>query len=334
MNALPFKQAPAVQQKAIGAHSVSQDEDLRGLADEAQKGGYFDKAIGLYKEALAINPDNHEANLSLAKTYKLNFDYQNAIEYFEKAEKHNPSDIENITVLGECYKNIGQYKNAERHFLKVLKIDPNYDYANRNLLDTRNLMLACVNPQRAFKERQDAALQNLNTAIAMATGFLPKSTLKNIQDVNIMFDKTAQMGGRSNIAQYEHNGGKNRKITILDEYIYANPVITGTYIVHEAGVHANDNDPYTSVTEEQDAYKIQAQFWLKHAKNVEDPEMDYVADLYKKSPQSLANRVEEIYRLRDPNIARVSPNHPPGTKKLAACGLQTDQPLKAYDVIV
>lgn len=338
-NSRPIAQ-PAFSQKSappgvkpVAAQSMSRDEELRSQADNAQKQGYFDQAIGLYKQALACNPENYDANLNLAKTYKLNFDYKNAIPYFEIAEKANPQDLESITSLGECYKNIGEYKNAERHFLKVLKIDPNYDYANRNLLDTKNLMLACYNPVQAHKERQEAATKNLNTAIAMATGFLPKSVVKNIQDVTITFDKTAQMGGRSNIAQYEHNSKVGRKISIMDDYRYANPVLVATYLTHE-GIHAGDKDAYTSIREEQDAYRIQADFWVKNAKNVEDPEMDYVADLYRQSAQALDERVAEIYALRDPHIAKVSPNHPPGTKTAAAAGLNSEQPLKAYDIIV
>lgn len=337
-NSVPFRQQPNLvntqkTNEPLASASVAECEKYRLKADEAQKQGYFDKAINLYKQALMYNPDDYDTNLNLAKTYKLNGDDKNAIPYFEKVEKANPADLENITILGECYKNIGQYKNAERHFLKVLKQDPNYDYANRNLLDTQNLMLACYNPSLAYKERQAAATQNLNTAISMATSFLPKNVVKNIQDVTITFAKTAKMGGRSNIAQYEHNSPDGRKISVMDDYTYANPVIVATYLTHE-GIHAADKDPYTSIREEQDAYRVQAEFWVKNAKNIEDPEMNYVADLYKQSVKSLDNRVAEIYKLRDPNIAEVSPNHPPGTKMAAAAAMNSNQPLKAYDIIV
>lgn len=49
-------------------------------------------------------------------------------------------------------------------------------------------------------------------------------------------------------------------------------------IIHEF-VHGKDNDPYTSIREEQDAYRVQAKYWVDNVKNIYDPEMDYVADL-------------------------------------------------------
>ena len=87
--------------------------------------------------------------------------------------------------------------------------------------------------------------------------------------------------------------------------------------------------------EEQDAYEIATKFWIKHSKGVQDPEMDYAAELYKQSPTALASRVKEIYELRDPSIAQTSPNHPSEkkihfnffNKKVA------QQPLQSYDVI-
>ena len=327
---IAFAQSPPPQ-KPIAANSVSKDENLRIQADEAMKSGYFDRAINLYKQALELNPENPDANLNLAKTYKLNSDFKNAIPYFEKACAQTPDDLELMTLLGECYKQNGDYTKAETQFKRVLNKEPDYDYAKRNLLDTQNLRLACFDPIKAYNERQKTANENLRTAISLASGFLPKDIVKKVQDVTVTFDKTAQMGGRSNIAQYEH---AKRKISIQDEYTYASPVLTASYTVHEF-IHAADNDPYTSVREEQDAYRQQARFWEKNAKNVKDPEMDYVVDLYKQSAETLDKRVAEIYLLRDPGIPETSYNHPPGTKKAAASGLNSSaSTLKAYDIIV
>lgn len=329
-NRIPFSQNTTAQ-KPLGANSVSKDENIRIQADESMKSGYFDRAITLYKQALGINPENPEANLNLAKTYKLNSDYKNAIPYFEKACAQTPDDLEIMTLLGECYKHNGEYAKAETQFKRVLNKEPAYDFAKRNLLDTQNLKLACFDPTKAYNERQQKANENLRTAISMASGFLPKDIVKNVQDVTVTFDKTAQMGGRSNIAQYEH---AKRKISIQDDFTYANPILTATYTVHEF-IHASDNDPYTSIREEQDAYKHQAEFWKKNAKNVKDPEMDYVAELYKESADTLNKRVAEIYLLRDPGIPETSYNHPPGTKKAAASGINSSaSTLKAYDIIV
>lgn len=140
------------------------------------------------------------------------------------------------------------------------------------------------------------------------------------------------MGGRANIAQYEHS---KRKVSVTDEYTYADPQLTGAYVIHEF-VHGKDNDPYTSIREEQDAYRVQAKYWVDNVKNIYDPEMDYVADLYKQSAKALDDRVAEIYRLRDPGIPETSYNHPPTKGKAAAFSLSSSagKPLKAYEIIV
>ena len=154
--------------------------------------------------------------------------------------------------------------------------------------------------------------------------------MKDLSNINIMFDKTASMSGTANIAQYEHG---RKRIVVTDKYNYAAPELVSAYLVHEF-VHAKDNDAYTSVAEEQDAYRAAAKFWLLNANGVKDSEMDYAAGLYKKSPESLDERVAEIYKLRDPGISMTSPNH--GSNVAASSSLQgvaANTSLKQYDYI-
>ena len=315
----------------LAALKMSQDNILKLQADEASKEGYFERAIDLYEKALAINPDNTSVFLPLAKTYKFNNDYKNAIKYFEKALAIEPEDIENRTLLGECYKNNGQYTKAKLQFEQVLGQRPNYDFAKRNLLETENYLLALVDPLKAREEKQKTAQENLNQAVKLACSFFPRRFFRDMQDIVVSFNKTASMAGRANIAQYEHN---KREITVMDDYVYANPVLVASYIVHE-NIHAKDNDPYTSIREEQDAYRKQCEFWIKHGNGIEDPEMDFVVGLYKKSAEDLDRRVAEVYRLRDKNIPETSYNHPPSNKKISATTSLSSgtKPLKAYDII-
>ena len=309
------------------------DNDIdREKGDEYLKTGEFNKAAQFYRASLDITPNNPETHLHLAKTYSLNRQYKEAIPHLEQYLKSNENDIENITLLGECYKKSGMFSKAIECFNRALAIEPKYDYARRNLLDTQNLKLACIDPTKARKERYETAVNNLTEAVKIAKGFLPKGYTNDMKDITVSFDKTSSMGGRSNIAQYEHN---KRKISVTDEYTYASPKLTGAYLIHEF-THGKDDDPYTSVREEQDAYRVQARYWVNNVHDVYDPEMDYVADLYKQSAEALDARVAEIYRLRDPGIAETSYNHPPTKGKAAAFSLSgsADQPLKAYEIIV
>lgn len=317
------------QPRSYSAYSSSY---LKSKADEYMQNGNFERAIEYYQSALNSDPYNTDIHLNLAKTYGFNNQYKEAIPHLQAYLNRNPEDIENITLLGENYKKAGMFSKAIECFNKALGIEPNYDYAKRNLLDTQNLRLSCINPQKARQERYDTAVKNLTEAVKIAKNFFPAGYMDDMKDMTVSFDKTSKMGGRSNIAQYEHS---KRKISITDEYTYADPKLTGAYLIHEF-VHGKDNDPYTSVREEQDAYRTQARYWVQNVYDVYDPEMDYVADLYNQSAQTLDDRVAEIYKLRDPNIAEVSYNHPPSTKKPKAFSLSkaADQPLKAYDIIV
>ena len=168
-------------------------------------------------------------------------------------------------------------------------------------------------------------------AVKIAKNFFPAGYMDDMKDMTVSFNKTSKMGGRSNIAQYEHT---KRKISVTDEYTYADPKLTGAYLIHEF-VHGKDNDPYTSIREEQDAYRKQCEFWIKHGNGIEDPEMDFVVGLYKKSAEDLDRRVAEVYRLRDKNIPETSYNHPPSNKKISATTSLSSgtKPLKAYDII-
>lgn len=303
-------------------------------ADEYMKSGRYDKAIEYYSKSLVQDPYDSESHLSIAKTYTYNNQYKEAIPHLEAYLKSKPDDIENITLLGECCKKSGMFSKSIEYFNKALEIEPHYDYARRNLLDAQNLKLACMDPSKARQQRYETAVNNLTQAVKIAKSNLPQGFTDDMKDVVVSFDKTSKMGGRSNIAQYEHS---KRKVSVTDDYTYADPQLTGAYVIHEF-VHGKDNDPYTSIREEQDAYRVQAKYWVDNVKNIYDPEMDYVADLYKKSAETLDKRVAEIYKLRDPGIPETSYNHPPSKLKgkAAAYSLSADggQPLKAYDIIV
>ena len=90
----------------------------------------------------------------------------------------------------------------------------------------------------------------------------------------------------------------------------------------------------SSVREEQDAFETQTKFWIKNSNGIEDPELNFAVELYSKSAKDLADRVEEIYKARDPQIAMTSPNHPPGTSAASTLGgTSSSAPIKKYDVI-
>lgn len=323
-----YKMANTQSIQSFAGYDVS---DLLSKGDNALNNNKFDEALKYYTEANKKNPDEIQIYRKLGKTHFSLKDYKTSEQHYQKYLTERPDDVDTWIDLGETQRQNGQYQKALASFEKAKSLDNSNDLANRSILETKNNILSIYNPERARAEKQAYAAQNLRTALNMTVQYMTPQFMQELEDVVIEFGKTASMGGTTNIAQYENY--KN-KITVSDTYTYAAPQVIAAYLSHES-VHAHDKDPYTSVREEQDAYQIATKFWIQNSNGVSDPEMDYAAELYQQSPATLNNRVAEIYKLRDPDIAETSPNHPPKklfhfnpTKKKAA-----SQSIKTYDVI-
>lgn len=305
--------------------------DLLSKGDNALNSNNYDEALKNYKLANKRNPDEIQTYRKLGKTYFHLKDYASSQANFKIYLENRPDDVDTWIELGETQRQQGSYQQALTSFEKAKSLDSSNDLANRSILETKNNIISIYNPQRAKEERVEYANKNLKAALDMTVQYMTPEYMKKISDVVVEFGKTASMGGTPNIAQYENY--KN-KITVSDTYTYAAPQVIAAYLSHES-VHAHDKDPYTSIREEQDAYQVAAKFWKEYSNGVSDPEMDYALGLYEKSPATLNSRVAEIYKLRDPDIAETSPNHPPkkifhinqSKKKVAS------QAIKTYDVI-
>lgn len=298
--------------------------------DNALNENRLQDALSAYKKALDMDSSNTNINRKLGRTYHKLKDYKSAEENFQIYTQANNQDCEAWIELGEAQRQQGRYTDAKKSFETAVELDKNNDLAKRSLLETENNILSCTAPQKAYEESYNYAQENLQKALSMAVKYLTPEFMRDLADIQIKFGKTASMSGTNNIAQYE-NGIK--AITVSDKYKYASPVVIAAYLVHES-IHAKDKDPYTSVREEQDAYQIATKFWIKNSKGIKDPEMDYAAGLYKQSPSALSKRVEEIYVLRDPDIAKTSPNHPPDKKHFnLKKSKAANQPIKTYDAI-
>ena len=289
------------------------------------------EALTSYKEAKALSPNNSEIDKRLGKTYYKLEDYNASAEHYKAYISKNEKDDEAWIDLGVSQRKAGFYGEALKSFRKAKEINPKNDLANREILETENSILAIYAPDKAYKEKQAQATANLREALNLTVNYLSPNFMKDLADVQVLFGETASMGGTPNIAQYENY---KKTITVSNTYAYASPQVIAAYLVHES-IHAKDKDAFTSIREEQDAYEIATKFWIANSKGVEDPEMDYAAELYKQSPDSLKNRVAEIYQMRDPDISKTSPNHPPIKKfhwgkpdKQAA-----SQNLKTYEII-
>lgn len=324
---------PCLKERTVPNFGGSDVTEILTKGDAALNENRLDDALNLYQEAYNKAPDNVEINRKLGKTYQKLKDYNSAEEQYKKYLSVNKNDTDTWIDLGEVQRQLAKYQEAISSFETALSLDANNDLARRSILEAENNKLSCFSPQKAYDEKQAYAQKNLQEALNMTVEYMTPEYMQDLEDVQIKFGKTASMGGTSNIAQYE-NG--IRTITVSDSYKYAAPQVIAAYLVHES-VHAKDKDPYTSIREEQDAYQTATQFWIKYSNGVKDPEMDYAAGLYSKSPSDLSKRVEEIYLLRDPSIAKTSPNHPPEKKFNFSFNFMhknaATQPIKQYNVI-
>lgn len=316
---------------AASFYANSDVSDILVKGDAALNENRLQDALNLYKEALQSSPNDVNINRKLGKVYHQLKDYASAEQNFKIYVNANNQNEEAWIELGEAQRQKASYSEAKKSFETALSLNPANDLARRSILETENNILSCFSPERAYAEKQEYAQKNLQAALNMAVAYMTPEYMKDLANVQIQFGKTASMGGTPNIAQYENN---LTRITVSDTYKYAAPQVIAAYLVHES-VHAKDNDPYTSVREEQDAYEVATKFWIKNANGVEDPEMDYAASLYKQSPSALKDRVEEIYTLRDPGIAKTSPNHPPEKKFhfIKNTAKAANQPIKEYEAI-
>ena len=144
----------AAKEKAVVVYNYALIEDTLGNADTA---------IVLYKEVLALDPDNSktktnlgvmfmgmtppdadaalsffldaykveksfELENNLGSAYLAKKDYQNAITHFQNALKKNPKDQTVRFNLAKCYGEAGEFDNAKTCYLDILNSDSkNYD---------------------------------------------------------------------------------------------------------------------------------------------------------------------------------------------------------------
>ncbi|MBR5964821.1 MAG: tetratricopeptide repeat protein [Treponema sp.] len=144
----------AAKDKAVVVYNCALVEDSLGKDD---------KAIALYKEVLALDPDNaktktnlgvmfmamtppdadtaltffldaykveksFELENNLGSAYLAKKDYQNAITHFQNALKKSPKDQTVRFNLAKCYAEAGDYDNAKTCYVDIINADSkNYD---------------------------------------------------------------------------------------------------------------------------------------------------------------------------------------------------------------
>lgn len=94
---------------------------MQGQLAESQ--GQGEKALESYKKALASEPNNAGALVSMARYYDRKGDSKQAIEYFQKAATTNPNDASVHNDLGLAYSKAGNTAAARDSLNKAISLN-------------------------------------------------------------------------------------------------------------------------------------------------------------------------------------------------------------------
>jgi S1-C subfamily serine protease len=103
---------------------------LGNLADNKRE---WDKAIELYRKALALDNKYTDAYLGLGSDYYEKRQYDLELDNYQKAALTASADAKAWYWLGAAYEDIGQFDLAATTYVKALAIDPNYKEALHDL---------------------------------------------------------------------------------------------------------------------------------------------------------------------------------------------------------
>src|SRR6266516_4805924 len=112
-------------------------EEAARLAERAVKRaseGRYEKAIGIYKRVLELQPSFHAARRDLAMAYMELGDVENATNHLIEVLRLNPKDAWSWVVLGNLYvREKADLETGEKFLRKALEIKPNDAWALNSL---------------------------------------------------------------------------------------------------------------------------------------------------------------------------------------------------------
>jgi len=112
-------------------------EEAARLAERAVKRareGRYEKAIGIYKRVLELQPSFHAARRDLAMAHMELGDVDNATNHLIEVLRLDPKDAWSLVVLGNLYiREKGDLETGEKFLRKALEIKPNDAWALNSL---------------------------------------------------------------------------------------------------------------------------------------------------------------------------------------------------------
>ncbi len=282
------------------------------------------RAIMEYQKAIAEDPRYTDAYYNLGRTYIVVNQPQQSIQAFENLLRITPDDHEARISLAEQLTRLGRRPEAKSHYEYILSREPLYDPASRNVAylnvlesqgrsESQNQFSLGQSPFRVQFQVLGRGLESVKEAKELLRSYYRQqgheARLQWMDTIQYDFSPTQRINQIPNLAEYDH---QRRTIRFAPELAFAHPNVLAGYLAHEL-IHAQDGDATSSILEEQDAYREQAQVWGSLRGNlkerIKEPNLDLATDYYRMSPSRLDQAVREIYQMRDPLISEASPGH-------------------------
>src|SRR6266702_998950 len=180
----------------------SKKEEARRLADRAVKRaseGNYEKAIGIYKRVLELQPSFHSARRDLAMAYVEIGDVENATNHLIEVLRLDPKDAWSWVVLGNLYIREKRDSDTGEKFLrKALEIAPNDAWALNSLAAIYHERGKTDEAIKLFEQAIAATPEFANAyygeAIAFDSAQKPDAALETL---NRMFAKAKMQDERS-----------------------------------------------------------------------------------------------------------------------------------------
>jgi tetratricopeptide (TPR) repeat protein len=98
--------------------------------------GMFETAIPYYEKVIRANPKHYQGHYWLAMCYWKLQRFHAAINTLEEVIHFLPTFKDALNLMGECYEQIGEAAKAEHCYLKAISTDPNGIIIRGGLLDS------------------------------------------------------------------------------------------------------------------------------------------------------------------------------------------------------
>lgn len=118
---------------SAGGGDKARGEDLYRRAKDLAGGGSFEEAVGVYRQLLALEPNNLRAHNNLGVLYDRLGDFEQALTEYRAAEQLDPDDVRLQCNIAAVLASLGRYREAEEKLAAALHSDPKNADARENL---------------------------------------------------------------------------------------------------------------------------------------------------------------------------------------------------------